>query len=532
VVTSGVLTDTAHEPDPDIIAGGRPDDADPSPDAASSGVPDIVRRRLARPIGSDLGSWVATGVIVLIAGVLRLYNLRWPPGKIFDELYYATEGHSLLKHGVEWDDNGGKYVVHPPLGKWCIALGEKIFGYNEFGWRISAAVAGIACVLILTRIARRLFRSTILGCTAGLLLALDGMQFVLSRTALLDIFLVFFILAAFACLVMDREQRRARWLAALDAGLDPTDPHAGRKAKLGVPWWRLGAAVMLGCAGGVKWSAIYYVLAFILLTMFWEITTRRSAGVPNPISQAALPAIGWAAAMMGIVLTVYLLSWSGWFLTDSGYFRHWLRDSGKPEGTFGALQNLWHYHVEAWKFHTGLSSKHQYQSWPWQWLLLGRPVAFYWSGDGPCGASSCAAEVLLLGTPLLWWSFLPAIIGMAWLGIARRDWRVLAIGVAVAMGILPWFWNELDNRTMFYFYAAPAGPFLVLAVVYVLGAIIGPPPGTPGVSADRRLYGALIAGAYIALVAACFGYFYPIYSGQHLPYASWFARMWLGNRWI
>ena len=57
------------------------------------------------------------------------------------------------------------------------------------------------------------------------------MEFVLSRTALLDIFLMFFILAAFGCLVMDRDQRRRRWLRAMEDGLDPTGPGgpAGRR---------------------------------------------------------------------------------------------------------------------------------------------------------------------------------------------------------------------------------------------------------------------------------------------------------------
>ena len=81
-----------------------------------------------------------------IAAVLRLVNLATPKGKLFDEVYYAIEGNQLLKHFVEFDvkvDNGvetelntPRYVVHPPLGKWCIALGEQLFGYNEFGWRI------------------------------------------------------------------------------------------------------------------------------------------------------------------------------------------------------------------------------------------------------------------------------------------------------------------------------------------------------------------------------------------------------------
>ena len=135
---------------------------------------------------------------------------------------------------------------------------------------------------------------------------------------------------------------------------------------------------------------------------------------------------------------------------------------------------------EAYGFHTELDDAHTYQSWPWQWLLLGRPVAFYWSGDGACGAPTCAAEILLLGTPLLWWSFLPALAALAWLGIARRDWRAGAIladrgGRAAALVLV-----ALDGRTMFSFYAAPALPFLVLAVVYVLGALIAPAGGDVG----------------------------------------------------
>src|SRR5258706_8643123 len=143
-------------------------------------------------------------------------------------------------------------------------------------------------------------------------------------------------------------------------------------------------------------------------------------------------------------------------------------------------------------FNSTMSRNHQYQSWPWKWLLLGRPVAFYWSTTGPCGGPNCASEILLLGTPLLWWSFLPALLGLGWLGIARRDWRASAIALCALTGIVPWFWSELHNRTMFYFYALPAEPFLVLAVVYVLGAIIGPSKRARP-NSDRRLIGAVVA---------------------------------------
>ena len=101
-------------------------------------------------------------------------------------------------------------IVHPEVGKWLIALGEKAFGMDPFGWRVAAAVVGSLMVLVMCRLARRMTGSTLLGLVAGLLLSLDGLQFVLSRLALLDIFLAFFMLCGVHCLVADRDWYRAR----------------------------------------------------------------------------------------------------------------------------------------------------------------------------------------------------------------------------------------------------------------------------------------------------------------------------------
>lgn len=493
----------------------------------TSGV--LAERRLARPALSTSTGWLVTGLVVAVAAVLRLYRLDEPAGILFDETYYANEAQALLEHGVEYDKGAPKYVVHPPLGKWAIALGIRVFGFNEFGWRIAAALAGIASVLIVVRTARRLFRSDLLAGAAGLLIALDGMHLVMSRTALLDIFLTLCVVAAFGCLVLDREQRRARWLAALRKGLDPT---RGRPP-FAVPWWRLAAAVAIGCGLGVKWSAVFYLAAFLVLIYVWEVGTRRTAGVRRPWLDALAGEGGWLVAVVAVAGAVYLASWTGWFLSDTGYFRHWQRDSlGVDDSSVaGALGNLWHYHAEALRFHTGLSTAHPYQSWPWQWLLLARPVLFYRSAVGPCGAPTCTGEVLLLGTPVLWWAFLPALAALAWLGISRRDWRAGAIMLGALAGLLPWFRNAADGRTMFYFYALPAEPFLVLAVVYVLGVIVGPLPRTQH-DHDRRLIGSVVAGGFVLLVALCFAYFYPIYVGTPLTYDQWLARHWLGDLWI
>src|SRR5690625_6448179 len=85
----------------------------------------------------------------------------------------------------------------------------RLFGAeNSFGWRFMAALLGSLTVLLLARTATHLFDSSIFGAAAGFLLAVDGLHLVHSRTALLDIFLTFFVVAAFATLVQKHLSQR------------------------------------------------------------------------------------------------------------------------------------------------------------------------------------------------------------------------------------------------------------------------------------------------------------------------------------
>jgi dolichyl-phosphate-mannose-protein mannosyltransferase len=525
---------TSATAETEITAG--PVDEQGAPVPGSHPVPAAVRRRLSTLDNwLDPYSWLVTAVIVTIAAILRLVGISHPKGYIFDEVYYPTDAWDMLQHGVEWDPehNAPAYVVHPPLGKWLIALGEKLFGNNELGWRFPAAIAGTLMILILIRIAYRMFHSVVLAGTAGLLMTLDGFQLVLSRTSLLDIFLGLFVEASFAALLLDRDQYRKRWLRALEDGYEPG---TARRLPRIVPWWLLTGGVLFGLACGVKWSALFFAPFFAIMVVVWRVGARRSAGVRHSFVKGIAGDVRWLSLSFLLSIIFYLATWTGWFVTNTGYFRHYRQANGLSEPpVLGALLNLMHYHQEAYKFHSGLTDRHIYQSWPWQWLLLGRPVAFYWSGNGQCGSTSCAAEILLLGTPILWWSFIPALGALVWFGIARRDWRAFTIGVGVVGGLLPWFYYAVtDGRTMFSFYVLPALPFLILAVVYTLGAIMTPPEGMVAGAgrSDRQLIGTIVAGAYVLIVALCFAYFHPIFVGQTIPYDSWSARMWLGSRWI
>jgi len=199
--------------------------ADPADSVVPIGeVPPVrkpVRRyaRLLPPMPSDVTrSWIVTGLLTLLGGILRFWHLGWRTDggtPLFDEKYYAVQAAEMLRTGGVEDNQAYGVIVHPPLGKQLIAVGEWLFGYNPIGWRFASAVAGTLCILLIVRVVRRMTRSTLLGGIAGILLICDGVSQVMARTALLDTFVAVFVLAAFACLIADRDQVRTRLAAAV-----------------------------------------------------------------------------------------------------------------------------------------------------------------------------------------------------------------------------------------------------------------------------------------------------------------------------
>jgi len=211
--------------------------------------------------------------ILTFALSFRLWRLDTPKGYIFDEIYYAKNAYSLISSGVELDQQGGsEFVVHPPFGKWLIGIGIKLFGNNEFGWRSSSALFGSASVLLIYLIAKRLFKSEFLALSAALLMAVDGLSLVMSRVALLDIFLMFFILLTFYFLLKEN-------------------------------YWLSGVAIGLGLS--TKWSAAFLIPVLLLLTI--KIKEINLSQILKRVGQFVF-----------LPMAIYFTSWIGWFVSDKG----------------------------------------------------------------------------------------------------------------------------------------------------------------------------------------------------------------------
>ncbi|PVG80994.1 phospholipid carrier-dependent glycosyltransferase [Nocardioides gansuensis] len=526
--------------------------------ASGSEVPTAAER--ARPPWrheDPVIAWTGALLVTGIAFFLRWWQLDTPHQFSFDETYYAKDAWSMLAHGyvreyVEdadksiingetgdlWKDSPSM-IVHPEVGKWLIALGIKTFGMDPFGWRIASAVIGSLMVLVMCRFTRRVTGSTVLGLVGGLLLSLDGLQLVLSRLGLLDIFVAFFILCGVHCVVADRQSFRAR-LAA------------GRSRVLVRPWLIAGG-VAFGLAAGTKWTAAFPLAAFGLLSFAWSWGGRHAFGQRHAWAKALADGAGSFVQLVLVALVVYVASWTGWLvhaheyeqaLSNTQYTAHgggkqWPTATEPDAEGIGevvqSVRSLWSYHHDVFAFHEHFlnGGEHVYASKPIGWLLLNRPVGVdaqleikpgTQGCDAPAG-STCLRQVILLGNPLIWWAGSLALLCALVRWVGARDWR---FGVAVVGTTSTWLpWIRFDDRPIFFFYAVVCLPFLVLGLTLALGAIVG----STDRPSPRRTAGVILSGSYVVLALLMFAWFWPIWTDQLITHGEWLKRMWF-SRWI
>jgi dolichyl-phosphate-mannose-protein mannosyltransferase len=516
--------------------------------------------RLHPPMPKDFdGGWLATIGITLFAGIIRFWHLGTPNKFVFDETYYAKDAFSLLKYGYarQFVDSPRKdeanlrilagnldvfkdtpsLTVHPEVGKWMIAVGEQIFGMNPFGWRFMAALFGTLTITVLIRLVRRMTRSTLIGCIAGLLLAVDGLHYVMSRTGLLDGFLAFWLVCAVMCLVQDRDWMRKRLARSLPVG-------GGFGRWMPLRPWRLAAGVCFGLALGVKWNAVWAIAAFGVLTWAWDVGARRAIGARGAVWRSALrDGIPAFISVVLVALVTYTATWTGWLLHDNAYDHNYAANhpaTGVMRYVPDDFRSLLYYHKEVLDFHTGSyieHATHPYQSQPGGWPVIARPIGFDAVNDIKPGTNGCDAPagqtclqvISALGTPLLWWAGALGMIAAAVFWIARRDWRYGVAVVGFVAGWVPWFF--FAKRPIFFFYAVAMIPFTVIALSLLLGAIIGRTPDGSVPSTNRRMIGTAVAGAFVILVVLNFAYIWPILTDQVMPHAAWLKRMWF-SKWI
>jgi hypothetical protein len=277
----------------------------------------------------------------------------------------------------------------------------------------------------------------------------------------------------------------------------------------------------------------------MVLSILWERTRRARAGVREPFRRAVFrESFPVLVSLLLLPVVVYVFTYSGRF-DKTGYppyrYRPGLGYSWLWQHPSRLIDETWqmqsfHHNLHAQSFDSETKKytpTHPYQSRPWSWLFLGRPVAYFYKASDAGTPQERRREVLGIGNPAIFWGSLITIPWLAVMWRRRRDWKAGLILVAIVSQYAFWFLPYISlEKVQFFFYATPIAPFLVLGATYVVRDL-----------AQMRLAGSTsrpflpVAVAYVVVAVALFLWFWPVLSGLPLTSAQWQARMWFSS-WI
>lgn len=159
-------------------------------------------------------------LLISISGFLLFYHLGKGSLWDWDEAIYASVAKEMVDGGDYLSPhlNGKYWPEKPPLLIWCMAGAYRAFGVSEFSARLPAAIFGLFSVILIYRIGARFFERRA-GLLAGFLLVSNLHFLLLSRMAMLDVPLAFFISAALYFIWLGRDKPAYLLLAGAATGL-------------------------------------------------------------------------------------------------------------------------------------------------------------------------------------------------------------------------------------------------------------------------------------------------------------------------
>lgn len=362
-------------------------------------------------------------VLAGLAALLLLAQLGATPLANFDDCYYAQKAKEMV-HSGNWGIpryGGTPRFDNAPLFLWCMALSFTLLGISNFAAILPSALAGVASIAFVFRLARRLgYPSFAAWCSAIVLLT--TVYFTkYARHAMFDVFLtLLFLLALDAYLSVLAGRRRSLVSLGVACGLGVLT-----KSVLGLfPW----LVVLLHLAWTGRWKTLRdpWLLAGLAATV-----------------AVALPWYAYAFATHG---ERFLDEHVRWLL-----FQRAFALPGHERTLGGYLDYL-----------RGLATTY----WPWLpvalaglWLAARRafaPVRGEAASDGPPNPST--ARLLLV--------WLAVVIGAMSIADEKKLWYVMSVFPALALlsgaALFSWIREETTRRRVV------AGGYAALSVAALL----------------------------------------------------------------
>jgi dolichyl-phosphate-mannose-protein mannosyltransferase len=415
--------------------------------------------------------------LLLFAAAFLLF-LPWsdfPNEYNFDETHYVTAAKLLVPPVENWN------WEHPPLAKYLIGIGIAVAGDRPLGWRIAGMVFGALSVAGMYACALAIFRERRLALWTALLTLFNMMLFVLARTAMLDIFLLAFLVWGIAALSFawdeHRPPRQVRGLLAF-------------------------AGVMFGLAAACKWVGWVPVIFVLLLWFTLRLLQWNGAKLyraPRAVTNAVTndedwysPALWHGIAWSDIALWMLITPILAYAITFIPYF--WLPGE---EGTFADMVLLQRDMAITQSLITGY---HYYSSQWYQWPFGLTHIWFYFKNT-----EGWTRAILLMGNPAIFFPGFFAALFCSWIWWRRRT-REAFLAVV-------WYWllflcfSVIPRKMSFFHYYLPAACMLSLPLAYLFRSYGGPP-------LFRVAWG---RWAYLGISVAVFALFYAVLVGLPLP---------------
>ncbi len=404
-------------------------------------------------------------ILFALGVILLLWNIDFPSKLNFDEFHYipAAKNFLALSSNSNWE--------HPPLAKILIAIGIGIFGDQPLGWRASAVLAGAATWAGVYALSWALWRNRMAAWLGVLLSAFNFLLYVQGRIAMLDTFMMAFLIWGFAASVQILQTQS--W-----------ESHQNQK-------WLKIFGLTFGAAIACKWAALF---PYALLTAW--IGLDRLAKASNKIREFRQLAI----SLVLIPAAVYFVTFLPYLLYQTPNYDFWSLFSLQKEMYLGQKRVV---------------NSHPYLSDWMGWLWLQRPIWYAFDKEG----EDWVRGVFLVGNPLLMIGGLPLLVWTAWRALKKTDFQsrwLIAIYASVFL-----IWAILPRKVTFYYYYYPAG--MVLTLIWVQAWTY----------CRSKLQKSAIPLAIflVAVSAGLFVYFFPILSAQKIPAESFRQFMW-SDRWI
>jgi dolichyl-phosphate-mannose-protein mannosyltransferase len=353
-------------------------------------------------------------VTVLVGLWARVWKLGFPGQRIWDEIYFPVMARKFLEGVYQFD-------LHPPLGKFIIAVGIALFGDTPIGWRVMPLLFGCAMIPLGAALGWYLMRERVAALLLAAFIAGETFLIAYSRIGIMDGILVFFTLATLLAALLVERWGQVLWVA-----------------------------VLLGLAISVKWAV------FMVVVPVGYILWRKGLLRPFVASLWVSGILYIFIVYLGALISVTTNPWEAW-------------------------QWTWSWHIQAFEKVTAAIPNPWGSPW-WSWPLMLRTIRL---SSLFATATGDLQVIAAIGNPVVWYgSTIAVVAGLVEAArrlLARKpmaDDPLVPILLGYVFLLLPWI---PGTRIPYIYNYLPSYTFALMALVYWLVRIWDRRPWGPWV---------------------------------------------------